>query len=135
MMGQSQSDEIEKLQRHVMKVIYGHKKSYASALEENGLPTLAERKSEIITKFAIKLSTNRDFEKWFPIQEHMNYNLRKVKKFRKLPASTDWLYKSPLFTFRRILNETSFFPAQELSLQYVTITLHNGTNKSIVIKK
>ena len=43
MLGQGQVDELEKMQRMTLKIIYGHRVSYKRALERAGIPTLEER--------------------------------------------------------------------------------------------
>ena len=58
MLTQAQSLEIEKLQRRIMKLIFGHKISYCKVLERTGVPTLEARRQEIFNKVAKKLSEN-----------------------------------------------------------------------------
>ena len=99
LLNQASSDEIEKLQRRSMKMIFGHKTSY-----KDTLPTLEERRKEIIKKFALKLAANQKFDHWLPKHQPYNYKLRNVLRYEEEASHTDRLYRSPIFTFRRLLN-------------------------------
>ena len=101
-----QSDQIEAIQRRALKTIFGYKTSYRQALELAGLPTLKERRSEIVLKFANKTVANPAFGRWFPYSTPMCYDIRRKKKFQEEFAATDRLYRSPLFALRRLLNES-----------------------------
>ena len=74
---------IESLQRRTLKVIYGHKISYARALEISGLPTLEDRRKKIVKKFVLKLSTNSNFSHWIPTHRPYVYNMRNVQKYQE----------------------------------------------------
>lgn len=97
--------DIEKLQRQSLKLIYGYKTSFAKALEASGLVRLSERREEIIEKFATKFSNNARFQRWFPTLPPYRYGLRNTKHYKEFQVNTDRLFKSPLFTFRRMLNQ------------------------------
>ena len=88
-----------------MKIIYDHKVSYSKALEICGLERLDDRRLEIIKKFVAKLSSNNRFERWFPPHPLPSYGLRNTRTYQELHANTDRLYRSPLFTYQRMLNE------------------------------
>ena len=96
----TQEEEIEKLQRRCLKIIYGLKVSYADAMERAGLKTMKERRVEAFKKFATKTSKNLDFQHW-------PYQLRNVLEYVEENAHTDRLYRSPLFAMRRFLNENN----------------------------
>lgn len=51
-----QSTKLERLQKQVMKVIFGHETSYEEALEEAKLETLAARREAIVEKPSLNLS-------------------------------------------------------------------------------
>ena len=104
MLNGGQSDEVEKMQRRAMKIIYGHKTSYRAALEKSALPTLKERRKNIVLKFAQKASSSDLYDHWFPTRTY-EHNTRHQKKYCEFHANTDRLYKSPLFSMRRCLNE------------------------------
>lgn len=58
MLTKSQSDDLERMQRRALKIIYGHKTSYADTLEKSGLKTLEERRTSAFEKFTKKASVN-----------------------------------------------------------------------------
>ena len=78
--------------------------SYSKALKETGLPSLAARREGIVEKFATKLATNASFARCFPAQKPSTYTLRKEKKYKEEHANTERLYNSPIFFYRRMLN-------------------------------
>ena len=73
----TQTVEIERLQKNVLKTIFGFKESYADILERCDLQTLAQRRQSLFDKFAIELADNQKHaEKWFPKQVFTGYDLR-----------------------------------------------------------
>ena len=104
MLTTSQSEEIERMQRRCLKIIYGFRVSYREALERSGLLPMTERRIQAFTKFTNKTAASGKFDHWFPLQEKTNYNLRKTQKYVEFHANTDRLYKSPIFSMRRLLN-------------------------------
>ena len=104
-MTKQQNDDLERLQRSSLKIIYGPKISYREALGLAGLPSLEERRQELFRKFAVKIGDDPKYTDWLPESEQPVYSLRTHKKYREMHANTDRLYRSPLFTIRRTLNE------------------------------
>ena len=100
-----QSEELERLQRQSLKLIYGYRVSYSKTLELADMKSLSKRRSDIIRKFSEKLAVKERFEHWLPKTEPNLHGLRRTKTYREDHANTDRLYKSPLYTFRRLLNE------------------------------
>ena len=99
------SDCIERLQLRVMKIIFGLTVSYRSVLETLQIKTLKERRHDLLCKFAEKTVKNPRFSsKWFPLSNASQHNTRFKKRYLEEKSRTDRLYKSPLFTMRRILN-------------------------------
>ena len=101
---EDQKSLIESLQRRILKIIYGYKTSYARALESSGLPSLEDRRREIVEKFVLKIKMNPNFGHWIPTHRPYVYNMRNVQRYQEETAHTERLYKSPIFTFRRLLN-------------------------------
>ena len=100
----TQQGEIEKMQRRILKIIYGHKISYKKALKITGLQTMSDRRAKLCEKFTDKSVANQRWAKWFPLNLNNNYPLRKRLKYREDHATTNRLYKSPVYTMRRFLN-------------------------------
>ena len=101
----AQEEELERMQRQSLKVIYGFTKSYANALKDSGVKTMKERRDEAFKTFAKKTSEHPDHAGWFPTIQDRPYKLRKEPKYIEEHAATDRLYRSPLFAMRRYLNE------------------------------
>ena len=104
LLGQNQIDEIESLQRRSLKIIFGHKTSYSKALELSGLSTLEQQRCEIARKFVSKLALNTKFNHWLPKHQPYNYELRNRLVYEDYEAHSDRLHKSPLYLYRRMLN-------------------------------
>ena len=107
MLSNDLSNVIERLQLRVFKIIYGLHVSYTTALETSGLKTLKTRRQELLQNFAQKTLQNPKFShKWFPLAPETNHDTPFPKKFLEEESRTARLYNSPLFTMRRILNES-----------------------------
>ena len=58
---------IESLQKTALKFIHGSKPSYAALLEKSNIQSLEKRRSDALSKFAIKnLKNDRFSTAWFP---------------------------------------------------------------------
>lgn len=105
MLTSEMSESIESLQLRSMKIVYGTRVSYRTVIDQTGLKTLEQRRYERIVKFAQKTANSPLFkERWFPKNRPLLHNLRETKTYLEEHARTDRLYKSPLFTMRRIMN-------------------------------
>ena len=101
-----QSAKLENLQARTLKIIYGSTKSYRETLEESGLERLSERRLRLVDKFIVKCATSDRFkDRWFPRELFKHADLRNELLYREFYARTDRLYNSPLFFYRRRLNE------------------------------
>ena len=108
MLNKIQEDEIEKLQKLALKIIYGiYGVTYMSLLERSGLVPLKQRRMKFIDNFLKKTIETRKYIDWFPTKEFSNYNLRTERLYVEKKARTSRLYNSPLFYFRRRLNTIS----------------------------
>ena len=66
MMNAHNRAELEKFQTRILKVIYGYKVLYSSALKLANIPTLEARRDDTLKKFTIKTAANPHFEEGFP---------------------------------------------------------------------
>ena len=98
---------IERLQKRVLKIIFGFELSYEELLEKADIKTLEERRMEAVEKFALKMSKSERFgRRWFPRWENeFDLNLREEKQFIEYYARTSRLYNSQLYHMRRTLNQ------------------------------
>ena len=102
----TQSNEIVRLQSAALKIVYGWEKSYQTLLEENEIEYVSQRRQKLTDKFILKTVSNPVYrERWFPIKEFIHHDLRKEKYYQEMHAKTDRLYKSPIYYYRRRLNE------------------------------
>ena len=97
-------NRLENVQNRCLRNIYGYSLSYDELLEISGLETIEERRKKALHKFAHKAVNNPQFENWFPLNQ--NRTGRHGKKYVKMLAKGNRLYRSPLYAMRRILNET-----------------------------
>jgi hypothetical protein len=97
-----QKSDIEKLQSQSLKIIYGFDKSYRECLELSGLPTMEERRTNAIAKFAEKTAAGL-YSHWFPHNE-VDGRTRRSLKYKECYARCDRLKNTPIFYMRRILN-------------------------------
>ena len=96
-------EAMEQVQKLFLRTIFGFDKHYIDLLNLSGLPKLESRMSAATTKFALSLPGSR-FDHWVPRAGPRNYDLRNPRPFAEEFAHTDRLKKSPVFTYRRILN-------------------------------
>ena len=105
MLAQYQKNRLENIQKKCLRSIFGFNKTYQELLEEAEIETLEDRRYKAIKKFAEKTSKNPQFSHWFP-KNCNRTSQRSGKTYEELFAKSDRLYFSPLFTMRRILNES-----------------------------
>ena len=104
-LSKSQDDEIENIQKRCLRCMYRYDKTYSQLLEESKLETLRVRRAKAITKFARNSLSNPVYTGWFPANCNRKSN-RMSKKFEERFARTNRLYNSPIYAYRRNLNET-----------------------------
>ena len=102
LLSKTQSDAFERLQRKIVKIIYGFEESYDRCLGRAGLDYLSVRRSKMCEKFALKAQRSEKFSSWFPktiVTPYLNQ-----KPYKEFPARTERLRAAPIYMFRRILN-------------------------------
>ena len=105
MLNNTQTNELEHLQKLALKIVYGVSGvEYNTLLERAGIPTLKERRLRMVDNFIRKTAVHPIYKAWFPAREVTGYNLRKEMVYEESRARTSRLYNSPLFFFRRRLN-------------------------------
>ena len=93
MLSDELSEDLERMQRMVLKVILGMNTPYREVLEESGLLTLENRRKKLALNFALTCAKNDRFKEWFPHHGEYKYRVRAPLKY------------SPIFSMRRILNK------------------------------
>ena len=101
----SQSEQLERLQKITLRIIFGFDRTYEDVLALSNLKTLEERRKNAFLKFAKNLAESERYKDWFPVNNNSEYNLRETKTYMETFARTQRLYNSPIFSMRRALNE------------------------------
>ena len=94
---------IEALQTRALKIVYGRDE----LLKKADLVTLEERRVILTDKFATALQQNPRFAYLFPLRPQQQLRARNAKPFLEEKASSARLYNSPLYYWRRRLNQMS----------------------------
>ena len=96
---------IEKVQKCACKIILqGEYNSYRKALKTLNLHTLAQRRNQICTKFALKCEKKEKFSNWFvPKQKNVNTRSRQTK-FSTVNSKTTRVRNSPISFLTELLN-------------------------------
>ena len=118
-LNKGQENQIERLQKRALKIVYGYNLSYEQLLERSGLETMKKRRERLFEKFARKTSKNLKYSHWFPLKGNTR-DTRKTRPYIEERASGDRLYRSPIFAMRRLLNsgETTSENPQDLTGTY-----------------
>ena len=98
-------NDIERLQKTALKIIYGFTHSYEVLLELSGICTLKQRREQAFRKFSATIEQSERFNHWLTEVGEGDYDLRRRKKYEEQYARTVRLYNSPLYAIRRLLNE------------------------------
>ena len=115
-----QSAQLEALQRSAMKLIFGRTRSYDEILAEESVERLRDRRERMTDKFILKAAKNhRIKDTWFPKRGIIGHDLRRDVFYHEAFARTSRLYNSPIFYYRRRLNEISTpetLPGEEIQM-------------------
>ena len=94
------------MQQSALKIIFGYNHSQEELLSLSGLPSLEERRSVLFRNFCMKIYSNSRFrEQWLDTRIFTGHDLRNQNIIVEKFARTERLYKSPLYTIRRNLND------------------------------
>ena len=104
MLTAEQTYKLEKLQYFALKNIYGFQYSHRQLLDFSKIPTLQQRREEMTKKFAQKTASNPRFQHWYP-QRKTGGKRGQTIQYQEKQARTDRRRNSPIFYYKRILNE------------------------------
>ena len=104
MMTDEMDEILERLQSQALKSIYGWKIPYAQLREMSGVPTLRQRRIDMVDKFVAKCVKSPLFAHWFPKRRAPRVASRTGEVYQEFFARCDCLRNSPLFYMRRRLN-------------------------------
>ena len=97
------NNQIERIQKKCLKIIYGYNKTYDQLLSQSNLKKMESRREKLFEKFAHKTQKNPKYQHWFPRKEIIR-ETRKQRPYLEEKASGDRLYRSPIFAMQRLLN-------------------------------
>ena len=99
--------DLERVQKLAFKIILGDKYyNYTHALNVLDLQTLADRRSYLCKKFALKNVNNEKFQDLFVKNSKSHImNTRNPDTFHTQYAHTERLKRSPIIYMQRLLNE------------------------------
>ena len=101
LLNKAQTEELEKMQRVVMKII--DFENY-KVIEIEPLRT---RRISLLDKFALKAEQNQNFKRWFPRKDQPKYGLRVFKPFEEYKPKTERMSKKTLYHMRKRLSYLS----------------------------
>ena len=105
MMTKEQSDDIERLQKILLRIILKDKyTSYHVACKQLNIQTLEQRRLHLCLKFALKISGNPKFKDFFQLNSNTN-NFRSQEKYFVPFAKSSRYKKLPKVFLTRLLNE------------------------------
>ena len=88
-------------------MMFGYNKKYEALLKEANIETLSARRTKALCSFAEKCLKSELYSDLFPKIVHTSaLTTRNRKTFVEKFARSDRLYKSPVYTMRRLLNNT-----------------------------
>ena len=107
MLTRTQSKEIERLQKLVVRLCFGFGMGYRDTITNQEIRTLEGRREDAVKRFVGKtLQANDRFsQKWFRPRDAVDTDIRRRRIFKETRAKTDRYYKSPLLYFQRIAND------------------------------
>ena len=106
MLTKYQSDQIELMQKRVLRLCFGSNTHYNDSCSTFAISKLKARRTEAVRKFVAKNMVNQRFsEKWFKPRPADENNLRNRRPYIEDKARTRRFQKSPLLTMQRIAND------------------------------
>ena len=101
-----QSNDIEKLQKKALRVVYGPEIKYEEALAVANITSLQERRETLTMNFAVSTEKNPRYQDgWFPKKPNQAYPIRKPRPYMETKPSTERMKKNPINYMRKMLND------------------------------
>jgi len=104
MLTQGMRESLERIQKMSLRIIYGFEHDYESLLNLAGLESIQERMSVLVKNFIENALKTHLGASWFP-KKIYNRESRSDDMYEEVSCATERCLRSPLFKFRRILNE------------------------------
>ena len=105
--------QLERLQRHAIRVCYGTEVPVEDVMAAQCIETLKARRERRCDKFIRKAATNTRFgNRWFKPRDGIDKNLRVRRQVQEARASSLRRFKSPLLFLQRRANELGVAPLE-----------------------
>ena len=105
MLTDDMDEELDRLQNHALRIIFGPGKGGRTLRGLAGVETLRERRVAHCDKFAAKCAESSRYGDWFPLKRtRRSGRSGTCEKYAEKFARCERLRDSPLFFFRRRLN-------------------------------
>ena len=103
----AQNEELERLQKRVLRLCYGTDINYGATLASKNIATLEQRRADAVKKFVGKiLAAETPFkDKWFKRRQTVETQLRNRRPYVEIKARTERYYRSPLLYLQRTAND------------------------------
>lgn len=110
LLGAGQAEQLERLNRHAVRISFGSERPVGEIMEEHSIETLCERRMRRIKSFTVKSSNNPRFrDRWFPRRAPDTHGLRRRRNVIEPKARTSRYHNSPLNFMRRLANDMGLF--------------------------
>ena len=107
MLTRNQCKELERLQKHAVKLCFGFNHHYEEILQEHNLSTLEQRRVKALQKFTTAAMANPRYAGWFIRRPSVDQDLRNRRPFVQKRAKTERYKSSPLLHIQKIANDLS----------------------------
>ena len=102
----AQEKEIEKLQKHAVRLAFGWDNTYEEICQIRNISTLKKRREIYIDGFIMKNVLHHRFkDSWFPLRDADTHNIRDRRPYHETRSKTSRYYNSPLSFLRRSAND------------------------------
>ena len=109
-----QAEQLEKIQRHALRVCFGHDRDIEETMRAQAIETLGARRTRRCDTFITKAWNNPRFQmKWFPRREEVPWRLRNRRRVEEIHANSARRHNSPLAFMRRRANELGLWTADQ----------------------
>ena len=101
-----QAEQLEKIQRHALRICFGQGEPIEETMQIQGIETLGARRTRRCDAFITKAWNNPRFQtRWFPRRDEVGWDLRDRRRMVELRASSTRRHNSPLAFMKRRANE------------------------------
>lgn len=110
-----QEQQLKRLQRHALRLCFGHQEPIENVMANESIETLRDRRLRRCDAFFRKaVKSSRFWPRWFPERRAVQWDLRRRRNIKETCASTSRRYNSPLSFLKRRANDMGVIarPAQ-----------------------